>query len=642
MRSAFAPPCVIGAAVLSITIPAHAAVQVDDIEVTQAIQDMHGSVVLVAEKLTWVRVYVSDSTLTDSLTGSLQVKNAATAATVTVKSDNVLQASYNEPLLGRRKIWPKSLNFRLPVASTSAGSYEISVASVEDARTGAALDCGSCGGTVNADFKDTPPLRIHLVGLEYRGGDPLQSQAPRDVDFDAVESWLGRAYPVSRLIVSTETVPARSVYKPSCNQANTQLAALRSSNVSLGEDRRTHYLGLVYNGGSSCPPSDDPAKSCFMRGCSSVPTYPNPAAIASTPVGPTNGVYIPINDKGDKSSSFGSWYGGHELSHSFGRLHPGYCNGNSTDDRDWPKDHVVVIKDDSGNDILAGSISNKAGDAVGLDVGDSRRGIPLLVLPGETTLDVMTYCDQPQWLSDYTYNGIQARLVAENSFGGAPAMAEAEATAALVGDPDQVVTGSFVHIVASVDVTNQAGKIEYISPATSASPQSRDAKTAELVTLRADGSVIAQYPVDLLLDSDTVPNEPQRGLVDASVRMTPDLREIRLLLNGNQVDSFQASQQKPSKPFSLASRLGGGHLAAGTTGMLLSWNEKASREPVTYTIEVSDDKKVWTTVAVGARSPSVELSNGQRKHKFVRVFATNGFKNSDPVTMELGKLQRRP
>lgn len=616
-----------------------AAVQVDGIEVTQAIQDMHQSVALVAGKRTWVRVYLSSPGAPSlSVRGSLSVKNEVTGTTAQVPSSSTTTTDSNQPLTDRRAAWQKSLNFLLPATSTSVGIFKISIASLQSEPTHTLIDCGLCGGDVSADFKDVPPLRLHLIGLQYRGGNPLQLQTPRDVDFATIESWLRRAYPVGEIVVTRDTVPSRSTYIPSCNEANLQLAALRAANVALGEDRRTHYLGLVYNGGATCVfNTADPRTNCFMRGCSAVPKYANPAAIASTPVGPPNSTNIPVNENGDNSQSFGGWYGGHELAHSFGRMHPGYCNGNSTDDYSWPSDHVIVIgKDAMGHNIKAAIVSDNQGDAVGLDTGDTTLGVPLRALPGVKSFEIMSYCNQPQWLSDYTYTGVRERLVEENAFAGAPT-AHAVRTVDLVGDPGEVVQGSFVHVVASVNVTNSSGSIEYVSPAISASQQSRDARAAELVTLRADGSVIAHYPVDLNLDSDTPANEPQKGLVDASVEATNDLHEIRLVLNGKQLASFSASQEKPAKPSTLAASQN--HGAPGENGMLLSWNPKAAQEHLTYTIQVSDDKRSWTAVAVGANSPSVELNGEQRKRKFVRVIATNGFKNSDPVVTNLQSLE---
>jgi len=120
----------------------------------------------------------------------------------------------------------------------------------------------------------------------------------------------------------------------------------------------------------------------------------------------------PSNVVGDTDASFADWYGGHELAHTFGRHHPGFCPGNSADDPNFPNPN--------------GQLSDNAGTYNGLDFGDPNltfgdpaTPIPMIVLPGRQRFDVMTYCNQPQWLSAYNYVGLGVRAAAENpSLGG--------------------------------------------------------------------------------------------------------------------------------------------------------------------------------------------------------------------------------
>src|SRR5262249_8119671 len=116
---------------------------------------------------------------------------------------------------------------------------------------------------------------------------------------------------------------------------------------------------------------------------------------------------VPVNVTGDADASFGDWYGGHELGHTFGRPHPGFCNGNSANDPAFPYPHGQI----SGNDRAA----------TGLDVGDAGNSIATTVLPGANRFDIMTYCNQPQWPSAYSYQAIRARLnVEDTAFPSAP------------------------------------------------------------------------------------------------------------------------------------------------------------------------------------------------------------------------------
>ncbi|BDC46029.1 hypothetical protein PTKU15_93260 [Paraburkholderia terrae] len=163
---------------------------------------------------------------------------------------------------------------------------------------------------------------------------------------------------------------------------NAQIAAIRAMDMAGGEDSRTHYYGLVSDGGF------------FMRGCAAgIPSTPAPDTVASGPTGPGSWGW-------DFDGSYGDWYGGHELGHTFGRLHPGFCGESQDDLNNYPYD----------NGQLGGSDSSYAG----FDVGDPANGLPMVALQGVQWHDVMTYCNF-QWLSAYTYQAIRLRLLAENA-----------------------------------------------------------------------------------------------------------------------------------------------------------------------------------------------------------------------------------
>jgi hypothetical protein len=236
-------------------------------------------------------------------------------------------------------------------------------------------------------------MRVRIIGLEYPTGTPpnVVQNPPQPIDFTLLKSWLTRAYPIGQLISSEETIPAADTWPFTCDQSNAQLTALRNLEVGNGTvDSRTHYIALVSNAGG------------YMRGCSSLPGF-----VSSSPTGPTNGGLLPVNIGTDNDGSFGDWYGGHELAHSYDRFHPGFCNGNSADDPSFPYPN--------------GQLSTNDGNYTGLDVGDAGNSIPATVLPGAADFDIMTYCNQPQWLSSYTYKGVMSWLNQENPAGnGAP------------------------------------------------------------------------------------------------------------------------------------------------------------------------------------------------------------------------------
>ena len=93
---------------------------------------------------------------------------------------------------------------------------------------------------------------------------------------------------------------------------------------------------------------------------------------------------------GDTDASWGDWYGGHELSHTFGRKNPGLLQRQSSDDDDFTNPN--------------GQISDNLQTFVGLDRGDAVNSIPMAVI-SPFAFDIMTYCDQPQWFSAHNYIG---------------------------------------------------------------------------------------------------------------------------------------------------------------------------------------------------------------------------------------------
>ena len=228
------------------------------------------------------------------------------------------------------------------------------------------------------NFYAGAPLRLRVLGIRYEQGTPPQVHIPSVIDFGLVNSWLLRAYPVHQVLSSQAIVAATQAPPFTCDQINSQVAAIRALDISSGADKRTHYYGLVSDGGF------------FMRGCAAVPGSPDPTAVGSGPTGPYSWGW-------DFDGSYGDWYTGHELGHTFGRKHPGACPGEYADDPAYP--------------FPAGQLSDADNALVGLDVGDPLYGLPMTALPGTDWHDVMTYCNR-QWLSSYTYEGIRARLLA--------------------------------------------------------------------------------------------------------------------------------------------------------------------------------------------------------------------------------------
>jgi hypothetical protein len=199
----------------------------------------------------------------------------------------VLNAAEAGNLPVKREDTARSLNFVLP--DSTEGQLGIELTSITDTVTNAAI-AFTCERRPVVWFHASAPLRLRVVGFRY-----LQdgvAYVPTPFDFALLKSWLGRAYPAGLLIATTTMIGATAAVPFGCGDINAQLAAVRTLDMDAGGDERTHYYGLVSDGGF------------FMRGCAGVPSEPSPDAVGSGPTGSGTWGW-------DTDGSYGDWYGGH-------------------------------------------------------------------------------------------------------------------------------------------------------------------------------------------------------------------------------------------------------------------------------------------------------------------------------------------
>lgn len=595
-----------------------ASVRVEAIEVTQAIQNLSHLVPLIALKPTVVRVYLSSQlTAPVTVTGVLSVRRigGTTRIVPSLKAVALDPAEFGQ-LHALRNDAARSLNFLLPPDQTSAGELEISLASLTDSATNTPVLFGPPGVIDTLVFTSTAPLRLAIVGFSYQQGSPAQTLTPTPTDFGLLISWLRRAYPVAQVIASQQVVTATSAVPFSCGDINSELAAIRALDVSAGVDGRTHYYGLVSDGGF------------FMRGCAAIAFAPDPAAVSSGPTGAGTWGW-------DFDGSYGDWYGGHELGHNFGRLHPGFC-GESNDDNNYP--------------FIGGQLADTDGSYAGFDVGDMTWGLPPTALPGTVWHDVMTYCDR-QWLSSYTYNAIRDRLAAEVAMGagagggggaGRPDQRFPEgfskADAELGSETRAAARRILVSVVARVNLSRGEGRIAFVNPVEQGVAAVPEA--GGRVVLRARGpdrEVPSELPCAVKRLSDTPPDHDVEALCDVLMPIDAATVAIELWVDDRLADTYRAGFQfsddaeRPAGPNeAIVARARGGQ------GVELSWGER--REGAggqTYNVQISRDRgRTWRTVAVGLRQPRVTVhpANLPREGSVLfRVIATDGFRSTESV-----------
>ncbi|MET3721825.1 hypothetical protein [Arthrobacter sp. UYEF21] len=594
-------------------------IQMDAIEATQAVQDLAHSIPLVTGKRTVVRAYLSNYGANPVTVSAEVTVRQPGGGSVVIPSSNVATLSPSDAgnIVASRNDAARSLNFVLPFAA--AGPVELVLTRVTDTTLGADLPIGS-GKRPTVYFQTGAPFRVRIVGLSYSWGTPAITIAPVSRDYALLQSWLGRAYPASSVQSAVVTAAATAAPPFGCGDINAQIAALRAQDVNSGTDARTHYYGIVSDAGF------------FMRGCTAgIPSNPDPSVVASGPTGSNSWGW-------DFDGSYGDWYGGHEIGHTMGRLHPGFC-GETADD--------LV-----GYPFPAGQLSTTDAVFGGFDVGDPANSLPMRALPGSQWHDVMTYCNS-QWLSPYTYEGIRRRLVAENALpAGGGAGGGAGPGSGTGGRPDQRIpnvplgtrvapgaiptagtrsagSGAPVHVVAQLNFTRRTGSIDFVNPVPNLGVSARSEGSRVGLLLRSSSGAASEIRAAYRINSDIEPGDDEVGLVDTVVSVPADTSVIELTIDGAAVAEFRPGPEPSAPPHGLRLNAAAGRLSV--TQRLDGSPHPGHR----FTVQTSPDGgRTWQTVAVGLTEPRVDLigeAYEPGKELLVKVIATNGLTATETV-----------
>lgn len=381
--------------------------RITGIEVTQGIQNLSNSVLLVKGKRTFVRLYVkSDGPAVAGVTAQLSSNSLEAGPLLPVNSVGTAITVRSNP---NRNDLNQSFLFELPWSWTKSGSVSLQ-AVLNPYKVPLQTNYSNNNASIAVSFLASPKLSAEFYRLNYTVGGT--TYRPRiDKDILQTYSWIMRAYPIGGSIGQN--------FKPRLWDVNggTKLGnwVTQSSNDCNGQGNlcASYYTNgwlKYYRDHGWVPNTNDFYYGMISDGAA----FPRGQALYSkTSVGPSGS-----GDWGwDTDGSYADWYAGHEIGHSLGRAHPtpsaASC-GNSASDPSYPYPGAQIGPND--------------GSMEGFDPGDPAFGIPRAIYPGTSWYDVLSYCSN-QWISDYTYTGMYNFMIAN------PSLAETgTARLAAVGD----------------------------------------------------------------------------------------------------------------------------------------------------------------------------------------------------------------
>ncbi len=637
-------------------------------EITQGIQDDQQTVPLLAGKSAILRIYFSyaGTRVLTNWTGTIAISDPATGETQDLNSIRPVPVSLDPAMNGdlpaQRTSLSAGLTFKIPGSWTARGAIEVGHLQTFGGANSLPVGCDNCGAwSQKLTFAASPVLSVVLVGLRYTYNGTLYQ--PRDIDYKYAASYLRRAYPASAVDVQTRVIdwnptPIFVGAAPTftCSTANSLLSQLRTLDESAGGNPLAHYYGMVFDGG------DTPdAALLWMRGCASVPSSPDASAIGSGPTG--------INQPRGWSRlpTYGDWYAAHELGHTFGRTHVGTSCNDAPADAGYP--YVSPNR---------GEIADSQHHFIGFDIGDDDLAISPTILAGGKTFDAMTYCN-PEWLSDYTYLGILARIRAEKnnlSSGSSAAVAGAPpqavvlesgatpATAALASDGMGDTKFSYIVIGGKINFTKDAATIESIDPVSSqATFANAIANPDDFVVKGLDngGATVVTQPATIFRDTDIPAGKDDTGLLKATIPYSASISRIVVEHQGKAVASIDAGTSGfvVSKPdatlpnFSVASKdiglisqnaylqqKGIGRFSREDGNIVYSWDTSSvpAGQEVAFNAQISTDGGSWRTIAVNLQKSRLVIDPswiGKARTLKVRIIGKSGAQSSFATSDEL-------
>jgi len=338
-----------------ITRPAMIDLVLNQVEITQSVQNGAGSVPFVANRPAVARVYVTVSGVTEA--SNVIVEASATRNGVPLPGSPRRSDPRTVTTSVSRGNYASSFNLALP-AEWLSGSVRLSIVVDPDNRITEVNETNN-GRTQTLEFLAVPRLDLTIVPVQYTH-TPNGRTYPAPTR-DTVSDWVMRAYPIPGINVRLRAPVAFTGDLRRGDEWERLLDLITDVKLSDGAPSSRVYYGLI--------PIASGSDRWFSSGIAGIGW-----------VGLRASVGLDLTGSSDAAGRLAA----HEIGHNLGRFHAP-CGVSGDPRQPFPYPNASI-----GPGVY------------GLDISQARVWSP--VAPDDTK-DLMSYC-QPQWVSDFTYQGL--------------------------------------------------------------------------------------------------------------------------------------------------------------------------------------------------------------------------------------------
>jgi hypothetical protein len=583
--------------------------RVTGLSITQGIQKPDNSVILIAGRRTFVRVFVkSDGPNVFGVTMHLVGSNGNELGTLSPVNDIGTNLT----------VWPSpfrsqlndSFLFELPWSWLQTGLRLRAVLNPYRAPP----QLSYANNELNSGpftFAPSPALKTNFIAWQFAKGNTVYS--PRFVkDIVQTYSWIMRAYPLASNLVfdggagndpgfhpnlwfeRDDTMTTRverthadcAVYdKTDANgtvdRSDRNLCASRYANIRMDQIRTENGLASSRFFYGFIPDSlgFPRGQACCAANVSSGPT--------GTPSGGT---------AWDTDGAYGDWYAAHEIAHTLGRNHP---TPNGDDGATAAIEGCGHSRSDNNypfSDALIGATN----DTEGFDPGDATLGIRRAIYPGNVWADVMSYCNN-QWISDYTYKGIYDYLMAN------PSLAANSARRAPARFESNAINGDFLRVFGTINTQTNAANFAALTRITTTDSVAVGTSGAYVIRLEdATGAALS----NTRFDPEQADQAPNLLNIGETVAFAPGTRRIKLLRQSDNKVLAETPVSANVPVVSAVALQNAPNPVAGT--VTLSWTASdADNDVLSFDVLYSSDGKPFQPVRGGLSGTSTQIDTTQ-------------------------------